>query len=408
MDNLGLSAAPLQITVIVYESAAVQAQLQMISQTSNRALAHATTAQLTDASGSTANVAFRTAIASALTSWWATEANSDDAETAAIANFGNVDAFPFSIVNPTDISVLNSTFVANISDGTPGFFTFVSRAWVSIQANTSSFATSVNSTAASRRRLQQSDAASVDVSALETKLDLLASSFYGASPCNNTAVSKAYYGGRTPVLDGDRPFYCVNYTVGESDNIDTYLTSNTASWASLPLFHILQISNGPVKIHYTPSVNANAILTNSIEAEAQQVAASQLSLRQQAACVNASLQNRVRLHELAALIQASLAIENQQTEATVVQELYGILLAANVSVPMTYTQLRIALQLEKVPVSHLCIPVVDVSAGTADIDPTDMLRLVLRVLECQTSGFIGTPVYKCSHTENCCMIHTST
>lgn len=352
-DSLGLSAAPLQITVIIYEAAAVQAQLQMISQTSNRALAHATTSQLTDKSGSTANLAFRTAIATALTSWWANEATSDASESAAIANFGNVDAFPYSIVQPTDVSVLNATFVANISDGTPGFFTFVSRAWVSIQANTSSFATSVNATAASRRRLLQSDASSVDVSALETKLDLLASSFYGASPCNNTAVSQAYYGGRTPVLNGDRPFYCINYAAGESDNIDTYLTSNTASWASLPLFHILQISDGPTKVRYTRPVDANAILANSIQAEAQQIAASQLALQRQAECVNASLRNRVVLHELAALVEASLAIEHQQTETAVVLELYEILLAANVTVPLTYPQLRVALQLDKLPVSHV-------------------------------------------------------
>lgn len=352
VDSLGLSASPLQITVIVYEAAAVQAQLQMISQTSNRAVAHANTAQLTDASGSIANVAFRTAIATALTSWWANESTSDATETAAISNFGNVDAFPFSIVQPTDVSVLNSTFIANISDGTPGFFTFVSRTWVSIQANTSAFATSVNSTAASRRRLQQSSSGSTDVSALETKLDLLASSFYGASPCNNTAVSQAYYGGRTPVLSGDRPFYCINYAAGESDNIDTYLTSNTASWASLPLFHILQISNGPTKVRYTAPVDADAILANSIQAEAQQVAASQLALQQQVQCVNASLQNRVLLHELSALIEASLVIEDQQTEAAVILELYEILLAANVSVPVTYTQLEVALQLDRVPVSH--------------------------------------------------------
>lgn len=357
-DSLGLSAAPLQITVIVYESAAVQAQLQMISQTSNRALAHATTAQLTDRSGSVANTAFRTAIASALTAWWANEGDSDAAESAAIANFGNVDAFPFSIIQPTNISVLNATFVANISDGTPGFFTFVSRAWVSIQANTSSFATSVNSSAASRRRLQQSNAAAVDVLALETKLDLLESSFYGASPCNNTAISLAYYGGRPPVLNGDRPFNCINYTAGERDNIDTYLTSNTASWASLPLFHILQISSGPTKVRYTPSVDANTILANSIQSEVQQVAASQLALQQQADCVNASLRNRVLLHELAALVEVSLAIEYQQTEAAVVLELYKILLAAKIAVPLTYAQLSIALQLHKVPVSHLCERVV--------------------------------------------------
>ena len=55
---------PLQLEVIVYESAQVQASLQMISQipytgAAARAQAHVNTARLTDASGSTANVAMR-------------------------------------------------------------------------------------------------------------------------------------------------------------------------------------------------------------------------------------------------------------------------------------------------------------------------------------------------------------
>ena len=355
VDSLGLSAVPVQLTVVVYEAASVQASLQLISQTSSRALAHSTTAQLTDRSGSTANIAFRTAIASALTSWWANEANSDDAESAAIANFGTVAAFPFSIVQPTDVSVINSTFVANISDGTPGFFTFVSQAWVGIAANTSAFATSINSTAASRRRLQQSSG-SLDVSALETKLQLLASSFRGASPCNNSAISQAYYNGRTPVLNGDRPFYCINYAAGVSDNIDTYLTSNTASWASLPLFHILQMNDGPTAVRYTPPVDTDAVLANSIQDQAQQYADTQFSLQQQADCISASVRNRVWLRELAALIETSLAIGDQQTEAAIMLQLYGILLAANVTIPVTHQQLKIALQLDKIPVRCLFRP----------------------------------------------------
>ncbi len=55
---------PLQLEVIVYESAQVQASLQMISQipytgAAARAQAHVNTARLTDASGFTANVAMR-------------------------------------------------------------------------------------------------------------------------------------------------------------------------------------------------------------------------------------------------------------------------------------------------------------------------------------------------------------
>ena len=65
-DSLGLSAAPLQLTVIIYESAQVQASLQLIQQVpfnedrvAARARAQLNIRQLTDASGSTANTAFR-------------------------------------------------------------------------------------------------------------------------------------------------------------------------------------------------------------------------------------------------------------------------------------------------------------------------------------------------------------
>ena len=65
-NSLGLSALPLQLTVIVYESASVQASLQLISQipysgAAARSQAHTNAARLTDASASAANVAFRCA-----------------------------------------------------------------------------------------------------------------------------------------------------------------------------------------------------------------------------------------------------------------------------------------------------------------------------------------------------------
>ena len=66
-DSLGLSAVPVQLTVIVYESAQVQASLQLISNIPYTGVAAKVQArinirQLTDASGSTANTAFRSAI----------------------------------------------------------------------------------------------------------------------------------------------------------------------------------------------------------------------------------------------------------------------------------------------------------------------------------------------------------
>ncbi|KAL0029268.1 hypothetical protein WJX79_006326 [Trebouxia sp. C0005] len=297
IDSLGQSAVPLQLQVIVYESAQMQASLQMISQipytgAAARAQAHVNTAHLTDASGSTANVAMRSAIATALTDWWANEYPQNATTKAAQSNFGAVDAFAFDIIQPTDVTVINATFIANISDGTPGVFTYVSQAWIGIQANTSAFATNVNSSASSQRRLledpflaviddddlgtstaamsavglleaphrQLLQSAQGDISALETKLLALVAAFYGASPCNNTVVSEAYYNGRTPVLNGDRPFACVNYSAGASDNIDTYLSSNSANWASLPLFHILVMNNRPVIVRQSPAVDVDRIL----------------------------------------------------------------------------------------------------------------------------------------------------
>ena len=63
-DSLGLSAVPLQLEVVVYESASVQASLLMISHIPYtgaiaRAQAHTNTERLTDASASTANTAMR-------------------------------------------------------------------------------------------------------------------------------------------------------------------------------------------------------------------------------------------------------------------------------------------------------------------------------------------------------------
>ena len=63
-DTLGQSAVQLQLSIVVYESASLQASLQLISQISftgaaARAQAHTVTASLADASGSMANTAFR-------------------------------------------------------------------------------------------------------------------------------------------------------------------------------------------------------------------------------------------------------------------------------------------------------------------------------------------------------------
>ena len=323
--------------------------------------------------------ACRSAIATALTDWWANEYPQNATTKAAQSNFGAVDAFAFDIIQPTDVTVINATFIANISDGTPGVFTYVSQAWIGIQANTSAFATNVNSSASSQRRLledpflaviddddlgtsaaamsavglleaphrQLLQSAQGDISALETKLLALVAAFYGASPCNNTVVSEAYYNGRTPVLNGDRPFACVNYSAGASDNIDTYLSSNSANWASLPLFHILVMNNRPVIVRQSPAVDVDRILAIDVNYQTQQYAASQASWQQQLACLNASIVNKRQLHELTALVEASLAVEGQIADSEIAMALYEQLLAiSNDTLPLPYEQRQLLLDLQ--------------------------------------------------------------
>ena len=269
-----------------------------------------------------------------------------------------------------------SSMPPSLLTSAPGVFTYVSQAWIGIQANTSAFATNVNS---SRRRLledsflpaadannlgtsaaamsafpllegphrQLLQSAQGDISALETKLLALVSAFYGASPCNNTVVSEAYYGGRTPVLNGDRPFACVNYSVGASDNIDTYLSSNSANWASLPLFHILVMNNRPVIVRQSPAVDVDGILATENNYQTQQYAASQASWQQQLACLNASIVNKRQLHELTALVEASLAVESQIADSEIAIALYEQLLAiSNDTLPLPYEQRQLLLDLQ--------------------------------------------------------------
>lgn len=338
----------------------------------------------------------RSAIAAALTSWWANEYPANDSVITAVSNFGAVDAFPFTLIQPTDVTVINATFVANISSGTPGSFTYVSQAWIGIQGNTSAFAT--NLAAGSSRRLLESSPSDLsgkpysvlhghhssdsdtfahrsllqttpdDISALETKLLGMAASFQGASPCNNTELARAYYNSTPPVLNGDRQFSCVSFAAGENNNIDTYLTSNSASWASLPLFHILVMTN-LVTVRQTPTVDVNSILASSIQYQLQQSLDLQAGWQQQLQCVNATVSNRFRLHQLAALVQASLGVEGQMAEAEGLAKLYDQLLSRSsdddeLLLNDRKHQLRLALQLSQsgAPVrllSSWCILCVD-------------------------------------------------
>lgn len=64
VDSQGQSALPLQLQIVIYEAAAVQASLLLVSQidyngTMARQQAHWNTAHLADASSTTANTAFR-------------------------------------------------------------------------------------------------------------------------------------------------------------------------------------------------------------------------------------------------------------------------------------------------------------------------------------------------------------
>ena len=318
-----------------------------------------------------------------------------------MGNFGAVDAFPFTIIQPRDITVINATYVANISDGTSGRFTYVSQAWIGIQGNTSAFATNLNP-GSSRRLLQGSSlsdeylpqkdidlstmhdhnsvggdvliphrsllqTAADDISALETKLLAMAASFRGASPCNNTELARAYYNGTSPVLNGDRQFYCIAYAVGQSNNIDTYLTSNSASWASLPLFHILVMNNNPVIVRQTSTVDVDGILAANIRYQVQQYTAGQANWKQQLRCINATLANRVQLHQLAALVQASLVVKRQMADAEGLVRLYEQLLRSDADDMLTpnnrESRLQLALQLSQDGAPVCCCCLSDASNG---------------------------------------------
>ena len=288
---------------------------------------------------------FRSAIATALTSWWANEYALGASDTTAVTNFAAVDAFPFTSVQPTDVSIINATFIANISDGTPGLFTYVSQVWVGIQANTSAFSTDVLAPQYSRRRLTEHSLVDRElptlpeaigphvqhhrqlmqsgfVQALQSKLQALISSFRGASPCNQTEVARAYYHGQMPILNGDRPFKCVSFPVGNADNIDTYLTSNSANWVSLPLFHILALTQGPAVVSQTPPVAADSIVAAEVQSEVQIYVGDQAQWQQQLTCVKSAIANRRQLEELTAMVEASLAVEGQLSEAELVLKLY--------------------------------------------------------------------------------------
>ena len=283
----------------------------------------------------------RSAIAVAMTSWWANEYILGASDTTAVANFAAVDAYPFTVIQPTDVSIMNATFIANISNGTPDAFTYVSQVCVGVQANTSAFSTNVTSSqrtrrnlagltldnkglstlpegggarAQPRRQLMQSNA----FQALQIKLQGLIASFHGASPCNATEVSLAYYQGQMPILNGDRPFKCISFSVDRADNIDTYLTSNSASWRSLPLFHILSVSQGPTVVQQSPPVAVDSILAAEIQSRVQLYASSQALWQQQLTCVKSAIASRRHLHELTALVEASLAMEGQIAEAELI------------------------------------------------------------------------------------------
>ena len=266
-----------------------------------------------------------------------------------MSRFGSVDAFPFSIVQPSDVSVINATFVANISNNTPSKFTYVSRVWIGVQANSSAYATALDM-AESRRHLQTqggylaAEAAnsyvhgikgrsrellqSLDAvyQALDTKLLALIASFKGASPCNGTEIANAYYNGSSPVLDGDRPYRCVSYPVQPGDAINTYLSTYSAVWPSLPHFTILDMDYGPTAVRYTPRVDVNSLVVADIDSQAQLLTVRQAGWQQQLACINQTLMFHLALHQLTAVVDATLAFERQVENAQVATAVYEELL----------------------------------------------------------------------------------
>ena len=250
MDVSGNAADPLVLEVDIYQAGVVQGLLLLIGAASSSEYSLQQAAALLQA-GSDANVAFRTAMAAALSAYLAQiSANS----SAAAQRFGAVDAFPYLGVSAEEVAIANVSLLQNFTRYVNGSYpaaaepfglsvgvnvTVTSTAYATRlagstqrrllgQQSTGAAAGSPTSTQAGpakpvsrgmaqpasqlglpgsqsqlglqSRHLLQSGYSSYDslIYAIMLKLSLLVTAFQGVAICNATNIADHFYSGNPP------------------------------------------------------------------------------------------------------------------------------------------------------------------------------------------------------------------
>ena len=308
---------PLFLNVNTYQSGQVVASVLLISQAPNASAAAARAAALprTNYSG---NAALRSALAGSLTAWLTMVRPRTSVAEAATTVFDNVDAFPYSAVQQSDVTLVSAGLMQNLSSyvvsntsnssGTVTSGNFAVLVAVRVIVNTTAYATTVNSSSYRRRELlvqAEADTAftlaathtkklvsvaaaagrpqrrqlqadtSTTVSALQLKLHLLTSAFQGVSTCNATAITSLYYDGVAPLFLA-ASCSADNNSAQSSSNLaalNAYLlqAASVASNQLLP-YQVLQLSGMPAAATLTPAVDPSlAELAAVMEATQQLV-----------------------------------------------------------------------------------------------------------------------------------------
>ena len=308
---------PLFLNVNTYQSGQVVASVLLISQAPNASAAAARAAALprTNYSG---NAALRSALAGSLTAWLTMVRPRTSVAEAATTVFDDVDAFPYSAVQQSDVTLVSAGLMQNLSSyvvsntsnssGTVTSGNFAVLVAVRVIVNTTAYATTVNSSSYRRRELlvqAEADTAftlaathtkklvsvaaaagrpqrrqlqadtSTTVSALQLKLHLLTSAFQGVSTCNATAITSLYYDGVAPLFLA-ASCSADNNSAQSSSNLaalNAYLlqAASVASNQLLP-YQVLQLSGMPAAATLTPAVDPSlAELAAVMEATQQLV-----------------------------------------------------------------------------------------------------------------------------------------
>ena len=308
---------PLFLNVNTYQSGQVVASVLLISQAPNASAAAARAAALprTNYSG---NAALRSALAGSLTAWLTMVRPRTSVAEAATTVFDDVDAFPYSAVQQSDVTLVSAGLMQNLSSyvvsntsnssGTVTSGNFAVLVAVRVIVNTTAYATTVNSSSYRRRELLVQAEAGTDftlaathtkklvsvaaaagrpqrrqlqadtsttVSALQLKLHLLTSAFQGVSTCNATAITSLYYDGVAPLFLA-ASCSADNNSAQSSSNLaalNAYLlqAASVASNQLLP-YQVLQLSGMPAAATLTPAVDPSlAELAAVMEATQQLV-----------------------------------------------------------------------------------------------------------------------------------------